>query len=141
MGAYYNFSGLDRVEKNLSKMIEQTYPDEFKQMVVQVAYELQGLVKTKTPVDTSRLRDGWKVGNVKKKGNGYYIEVYTNIEYSQYVEYGHRKRVAKGKVKGSNGKVEGVKMLEISLSEMNDRLPNYLKDWLRDFMRTHDFYN
>ncbi len=90
------------------------------------------MAKEKTPVDTSLLRDGWKVGNIKKKGNAYCIEVFNNTEYANHVEYGHRKRAG-------NGNVEGVKMLEISLSELDSALPDYLKNWLRDLMRTLDF--
>ncbi|MFI3231195.1 MAG: HK97 gp10 family phage protein [bacterium] len=131
-GTYYKFDGLEQAEKNLSKLIEQTYPAEFKQMVVQVAYELQGLVKSNTPVDTSRLRDGWKVGSIKKKGDTYYIEVFNNIEYVEYVEEGHRTR-------GGGRVIQGVKMFEVSLTEINNALPNYLSSWLSDFMRTHQF--
>ncbi len=131
-GTYYRFDGLEQAEKNLAKIIEQTYPAEFKQMVVQVGYELQGLTKANTPVDTSLLRDGWKVGSIKKNGNAYYIEVFNNIEYVEYVEYGHRKR-------GGSGAVAGVKMFEVSLAEMNNALPSYLRSWLNDFIRTHEF--
>ncbi len=127
----YTFDGLDQMEKNLSQMIEQKYPAEFKKMVLQIAYELQGAAKKNTPVDTSYLQDNWKVGNIIKKGNEYYVEVYNNVEYAEPVEHGHRK-------KGGRGFVKGAHMMSIALNEMNNRLPRYLREWIQDFISTHD---
>ena len=127
----YTFDGLDRMEKNLSQMIEQKYPAEFKKMVKQIAYELQGAAKKNTPIDTSHLRDNWKVGKIIKMGDEYYVEVYNNVEYAEPVEYGHRK-------KGGRGFVKGAHMMSISLNEINNRLPRYLREWIQDFISTHD---
>ena len=88
----YRFDGLDAQEQQLSRMIEEEYPAEFRAMVIQIARELQGKVKEKTPHKTGRLQDSWKVGPIVKKGDTYYIEVYTNVEYAEPVEYGHRTR-------------------------------------------------
>ncbi len=128
----YSFDGLDELEKQLSEMIEDEYPQEFKKMVVQLAYELQGKVKELTPVSEhgGRLRDGWEVGNIEKRGDEYYIEVYNNVEYAEHIEYGHRTRGGKSFVKGTH-------MMDIALSEVNQRLPRYLKLWLKDFISTH----
>ncbi len=131
MATEYRFDGLEASEKQLHQLIERTYPNEFKQMVLQIAYELQGLTKENTPVDTSLLRDGWKVGQIKKRGSAYYVEISNNIEYVQFVEEGHRTR--------GSSTVAGVKMFEISLAQVNARLPNYLKSWLQNFMQTHEF--
>lgn len=127
----YTFDGLDRMERNLSQMIEQKYPAEFKKMVKQIASELQGAAKQKTPTDTTWLRDNWQVGSLIKRGNEYYIEVYNNVEYAEPVEYGHRKR-------GGRGFVRGAHMMSISLNEINNRLPRYLRNWIQDFIATHD---
>ena len=45
----YRFDGLDALEQQLSRMIEEEYPAEFRAMVIQIAHELQGKVKEKTP--------------------------------------------------------------------------------------------
>ena len=71
----YRFDGLDAQEQQLSRMIEEEYPAEFRAMVIQIARELQGKVKEKTPHKTGRLQDSWKVGPIVKKGDTYYIEV------------------------------------------------------------------
>lgn len=127
----YRFDGLDRLEKRLTQMIEQEYPVEFRQLVIQIAYELQGRVKEKTPRQTGRLQDSWTVGKIQKRGDEYYIEVYTNVDYAEPVEYGHRKR-------GGKGFVPGHHMMELSLEELSDRLPAFLQQWLNDFISTHD---
>lgn len=138
----YYFDGLDEFEKQLSKLIEQEYPREFKAMVVQLAYELQASIKEKTPKSKNlkktgseglggHLQESWVVGDIIKRGNEYYIEVSNNVEYAEYVEYGHRTRGGKGFVKGAH-------MMELSLKELNERLPDFLRDWLSVFISTHD---
>lgn len=130
-GTDYSFEGFDALERQLTQMIEQDFPEEFKALVIQIAYELQGRVKENTPKKTGRLQDSWKVGKIEKRGDEYYIEVYTNVEYAEPVEYGHRTRGGKGFVKVKH-------MMAISLEEVSARLPAYLQEWLNDFISTHD---
>ncbi len=130
-GTDYSFEGLDKLEQQLSRMIEQEYPVEFEKMVLQVAYELQGKVKEKTPKKTGRLQDSWKVGKIQRFGGEYYIEVCTNVDYAEPVEYGHRTR-------GGRGFVPGKHMMQLSLEEVAARLPGFLQGWLDDFISTHD---
>lgn len=130
-GTDYSFEGLDALEQQLAQMIEQKFPQEFEALVIQIAYELQARVKEKTPHKTGRLQDSWKVGKIKKIGDEYYIEVYTNVDYAEPVEYGHRTRGGKGFVKGAH-------MMEIALADIAERLPAYLQEWLNDFISTHD---
>ena len=130
-GTDYSFEGFDALERQLTQMIEQEFPEEFKALVLQIAYELQGRVKENTPKKTGRLQDSWKVGKIEKRGDEYYIEVYTNVEYAEPVEYGHCTRGGKGFVKGPH-------LMAISLEEVSERLPAYLQEWLNDFISTHD---
>ena len=127
----YDFSGLDEMKKALSQMIEHEYPEEFEKMVIEVAFELLGRVKEKTPVKTGYLRGQWHVGSIVKRGNEYYIEVCNNVEYAEAVEYGHRTR-------GGNGFVPGKHMMELSIMELQKSLPSYLKEWLNDFLNSHE---
>lgn len=127
----YSFDGFDVLEKKLAQMIEQKFPDEFRQKVIDIAYDLQGQVKEKTPHISGILQEGWKVGRIEKRGDEYYIEVYNNVEYAEAVEYGHRTRGGKGFVKGQH-------MMELSLEEVSQRLPGYLQEWLSDFLNSHD---
>lgn len=127
----YGFDGLDEWEQRLSEAIENQYPAEFREMVVKLARELQRAVKKKTPKDTGHLRNEWHVGNIEKRGNEYYIEVYNNVEYAEPVEYGHRTRGGKGFVKGAH-------MMELSIQEVQKHLPDYLREWMNDFLNTHE---
>lgn len=130
MGTDYRVDGLDALEQQLAEMIEEKFPVEFEQLVIQIAYELQGRVKENTPKETGRLSDSWTVGKIKKVGDTYVIEVYTNVEYAEPVEHGHR-------TKGGKGFVPGAHMMEISLAEISERLPGYLREWLDNFISTH----
>lgn len=53
------------------------------------------------------------------------------VGLAEPVEYGHRKRGGKGFVKGAH-------MMSISLNKINNRLPGYLKNWIQNFITTHD---
>jgi len=127
----YEFRGLDEWEKRLAKVIEQQYPEEFRRMVIDIAAQLEGRVKERTPVKTSHLRNNWRVGEIRKRGNEYYIEVYNNVEYAEPVEHGHRK-------KGGNGFVKGAHMMELSLQEVQRNLTGYMREWLNDFLDSHE---
>ena len=127
----YKFDGLDEWEQRLSEAIESQYPEEFREMVINVANELLGRVKEKTPKDTGHLRREWHIGEIVRHGNEYYIEVYNNVEYAEPVEYGHRTRGGKGFVKGAH-------MMELSIQEVQKRLPDYLREWMNDFLNTHE---
>lgn len=129
MGANYAFDGLGRLEKQLSAMIERQFPAEFKQMVINIAYELQGQAKQNTPRRTGRLQDSWAVGEIKRQGDAYVIEVYTNVDYAEPVEYGHRAR--------GSGFIPGYHMMELSLETVAERLPAYLRTWLDGFLESH----
>lgn len=127
----YSFDGLDEWEKALSKAIATEYPAEFEQMVLDVAAQLRNRVREHTPVKTGTLRREWYVGDIIKKGDEYYIEVYNNTEYVEHVEHGHRTPGGKNFVKGKH-------MMEISMTELNQVLPAYLRTWLNDFLNTHE---
>ena len=122
--------GLDEFEKKLVQIISHDYPHEFEQMVIQVANDLKDATADITPVDTSHLQENWLVGELVKRGNDYYIEVYNNVEYAEPVEYGHRTK--------KGGFVEGAHMMELSVELLKIQLPSYLRDWLSDFINKHD---
>ena len=87
MSTEYTFDGLDEWEKNLAQVIDQQYPEEFKQMVIDIAERTLGRAKELTPVQTGHLRNAWNLGTIEKRGDTYYIEIYNNVEYAEPVEY------------------------------------------------------
>lgn len=127
----YRFDGLDEWEKRLSQAIESQYPEAFREMVLKLAEELWKEVIENTPKKTGRLQNAWRIGSIVKHGDEYYIEVYNNVEYAEPVEYGHRTRGGKGFVKGAH-------MMEVSLQEVQKNLPGYLREWMNDFLNTHE---
>ncbi len=131
MAAEYRFDGLNEWEQALTQAIEQQYPEEFRRMVIDIAVQLEGRVKERTPTVTGHLKAEWHVGKIEKRGDTYYIEVYNNVEYAEPVEHGHRTR-------GGNGFVKGKHMMALSLEEVQKQLPAYLRTWLNDFLNTHE---
>lgn len=57
-------------------------------------------VRANTPVDSGELRRSMTFDGVKKTGFGFEMSLTNNMEYSAYVELGHRTRGGKGVVKG-----------------------------------------
>ena len=68
MSTEYTFDGLNEWEKNLAQIIDRQYPEEFKQMVIDIAEQALGKAKELTPVQTGRLRDAWNLGAIEKRG-------------------------------------------------------------------------
>ncbi|MFR8426902.1 MAG: HK97 gp10 family phage protein [Roseburia inulinivorans] len=127
----YKFDGLDEWEKRLVQAIESQYPAEFREMVIKLARELQRKSRKRHSVKTGHLKNEWHVGSIEQRGNEYYIEVYNNVEYVEPVEYGHRTRGGKGFVKGAH-------MMELSLQEVQKHLPGYLREWMNNFLNSHE---
>ena len=141
-GTEYRLDGLDEWEQALARAVNEQYPAEFEAMVTQIAHELQGQVKERTPKATGRLQNSWKVGEIKKSGDEYIIEVYNNEDYAEPVEYGHRQKP--GRYVPALGKrlkaktVKGARMMELSLTELDTVLPGFLREWLNNFLNTHE---
>ena len=90
------FGGFDAFDERLVK-IEEQGARKMNQFVAQEGEVIRGKVQDNTPVDTGRLKRGWKRSRaVQGKA-----EIYNNVEYAAHVEYGHRTRGGKGFVKGS----------------------------------------
>lgn len=120
----YDFD-FSRFDKELDR-IEKDYKAGIKRLAYQIAEEVKGRVKERTPVDTSRLRDGWHYKIRQIEGYGIEITIINNVEYAPYVEYGHRQ--------GKNGYVKGAKMLTLTLEELDDKLEQKLEKMLKKIL-------
>jgi hypothetical protein len=110
--------------------------DEFSESAVkELAARLLRKVKRsdRTPVKTGELRRNWQVGEVKKTGNVYEIEVFNQTEYAEWVEFGHRKRLNK-KTGKRKGWVKGKFMLTISTKELEADAPKIIEKKLQQFL-------
>lgn len=69
---------------------------------------------------------------IRRSGNTYTIEVKNPVEYSSYVEYGHRTR-------NHQGWVEGQFVLTGAVDELNNQsqrvIENKLNKWLKDVLQ------
>ncbi len=73
------------------------------------------------------LRRGWTIGEIKKEGGVYNIDIINPVEYASYVEYGHRSPNHKGWV-------EGHFMMTISEQELQTIAPKVLESKLRKYL-------
>ncbi|MEF9952202.1 MAG: HK97 gp10 family phage protein [Clostridium sp.] len=108
------FKFRDNVEKALKDNVIDAWMEE---ILLELAFRAERKIKKRTPVNKDpkviggHLRRNWKVGSVTKKGASYSVEIYNNVEYASYVEYGHRTRDHKKWI-------EGRFMATISLEEV-----------------------
>lgn len=111
-----DFSSFKQWSEQIDKAVRE---DAARKLSEQVLYELANRVlrrtKQKTPVDTGHLRRNWMLGSVTRHGDYMEIEIYNNVEYAEFIEYGHRK--PKG------GFVEGCYMLTLSMKEIEEMAP------------------
>ena len=73
------------------------------------------------------LRRGWTIGEIRKEGNLYKIDIVNPVEYASYVEYGHRTANHKGWVKGHF-------MMTISEQELSKIAPKVLENRIKKYL-------
>lgn len=143
----FNSSDMKRLQKELHKL--QGHTDEFVEACAkELAARLLAKVIKRTPSDTGNLRRGW---TAQKSGSGsegiktrgakqyvdtievhhyddtYVIEIMNPVEYSSYVEYGHR-------TANHRGWVPGRFMMTISEREIEQSAPQILERKLKKFL-------
>ena len=79
-------------------------------------------------MDSGELRRRWDIGEIRKNGDRYEIEIINPMEYSSYVEFGHRTRDHRGWVKGRF-------MLTISEQELKAQAPELIQRKLYKFLK------
>ena len=126
----YRFDGLDALEQQLSRMIEEEYPPSFGRWLSRSPMSCKERSRKRLRAKRAASRTAGRSAPSSEEGDTYYIEVYTNVD-AEPVEYGHRNR-------GGRGFVPGKHMMELSLEELEQALPGYLQEWLSDFISTHD---
>ncbi|MCT6924091.1 HK97 gp10 family phage protein [Metasolibacillus sp.] len=119
-----NYKQLERLQRRISKFADVDMEAFNIAMVKELAARLLAKVIKRTPVDTGVLRRGWTIGQVKKIGDMYEIEVINNIEYASYKEFGHRTR-------NHQGWVNGRFMMTISADELEQQAPAIIERKLK----------
>lgn len=88
-----------------------------------------------TPVDTSHLQKNWFVSKAVKTSNGVEGELYNNVKYAPYVNYGHRVKNKNGETVGF---IKGRFMIERTVHEIDKALTNEFKKEVERVNRKHD---
>lgn len=115
---YLDFSCLKSLQNKLGRL-----PDP--QIIIEdcaneLAVRLLQMAADRTPVGHypsssgkvgGTLKNGWKIGDVRRSGNVVSVEVFNPVHYSHFVEFGHRNA-------NGSGWVDGKFMLKISADEL-----------------------
>ncbi|MBE5886763.1 MAG: HK97 gp10 family phage protein [Lachnospiraceae bacterium] len=154
-----DYRELKKLRDNLEKLQKVDMDALCTEMSKALASRLLRRVKERTPVgvipewiddktkekywegyEGSTLKKAWKVKpTVTKHGVVYEIEIYNPMEYTSYVEYGHRQEVGRfvpqiGR-KLKNGWTEGKFMLKISEQEVQSLAPKLLEKMLYEKLK------
>ena len=140
-----NLEGFKELEKSLTK-IQKDVDDFIVSLSKEVAARLLAKVIRRTPVGQYKkgsgkvggtLRRGWTAGKkradfiegiqVDKRGDTYEVVIKNSVEYSSYVEFGHRTRNHKSWVPGRF-------MLTISEQELEGDLERIIQNKLQKFI-------
>jgi len=119
-GYSFEISGIDE----LINQIERTrinFPRDLQKLIEKHGGKLLRDTKMKTPVDTGQLRRSWEL----EKGD-LYIRLYNNVEYAQFIEWGHR-------TKGGKSYVEGVYMLKTSFEKTKKNFEEDLENLFKKY--------
>ena len=73
------------------------------------------------------LKRGWTIGEIRKEGSLYKIDIINPVEYASYVEYGHR-------TANHSGWVSGQFMMTISEQELQAIAPQVLENKIRKYL-------
>ncbi|KNF10061.1 bacteriophage HK97-gp10, putative tail-component [Gottschalkia purinilytica] len=135
----FEINNLDKWTEKLDNL-QARFPIEIENFMIDVAKKLYKELKERTPVDNNAkeksndLKESWKVGNLVRNGDKYYIEIFTKVKDATNVEYGYRKPQEKGKSPDDKSIVyiPGYHMVKISVEELNKQLPSYFQKWIKN---------
>lgn len=123
----FDYKEFEVLKDNVEK-INKSYKHFIENFLKEMALRALRNTKKRTPVISGELRRGWQISEITRIGDELSIELYNDLEYAEYVEYGHRTRYKKkdgGNKKDSNKKkfVEGYFMSTISIKKINEEIP------------------
>ena len=118
----YNFEikGIDNFLKGIDN-IQNNFHGDLQKLIEKHGGILLRNTKMKSPVNTGQLRRSWQL----EKGD-LYVKIFSNCEYSIFIEYGHRTR-------GGKSYVEGVYMLKTSFEKTEKDFENDLEKLFKKY--------
>lgn len=146
----FKVKGLKELQKELNNL-QQNTDEMLESCAKELAARLLRLVVKRTPVGDysgdsytcvsgeqhkghkvqgktgGTLRRGWTIGEIRKEGNVYKVDIINPVEYASYVEYGHR-------TANHSGWVKGHFMMTISEQELQKIAPKVLENKIKKFL-------
>lgn len=131
MAIRVDIKGLDDSLKKL-KDLPQIFDEELSKAMNDEGLDWRDDVRANTPVDSGDLRRSWIFAGVEKSGFIFEMDLSNNLEYADYVEYGHRQEPGRfvpaiGKRLKANY-VSGYYMLRDSTNRLEESLPKSLEE-------------
>lgn len=132
----FTASDLTRLQNQLNKIQAGNAEAFVESCAKELAARLLKKVIKRTPVgDYSKssgkkggtLRRGWTIGEIRKEGGIYKIDIINSTEYASYVEYGHITANHKDWVQGHF-------MLTISQQEIQEIAPRILESKIKKYL-------
>lgn len=124
----FDAKGLKSFQKKLQKLQDADLDAFCRQCAYELANRLLERTMKRTPKDTDALVKGWTLGEIRKEGNTYVVEIINPVKYASYVEYGHRTPNHKGWVTGKF-------MLTLSEEDVEKLAPQLLEKWLKTLIK------
>lgn len=113
------YKDIESAEKDIEAVTIQTIRD--------MAQEALSLIIDNTPVRTGELKASWTVGDIIITDDDVEIEVYTDLDYAPYVEYGHRTR--------NGGFVQGQFIMTLAVDEVLEMSTDIMYKNMKKMMR------
>lgn len=107
----------DKVQAKVSN--PAALKSELEQSLKRVGVQAMRRVSNATPVDTGNLRRGWNIDGPFIGGAVISLQLFNNVEYAPFIEFGHRTR-------GGGGWVPGHFMLRDTVESISNDLPALL---------------
>jgi len=122
-GLKFEVVGVEALLRKLSKdNFKQPISDSIKKMTVW----FEANVKVSTPVDTGRLRS-----SIAARINPQEGQVFTNVKYAPFVEYGTHKMEARHVERGSSARKLGQGMFSYTLEQLQNKMRDFTNDLVK----------
>lgn len=130
MAVKIDLKGLDLTLEKM-RSLPKIFDEELSKAMNDEGLDWRDDVRANTPVDTGDLRRTWIFEGVTKTGFIFEMELSNNLEYADYIEYGHRQEP--GRYVPAIGKrlkadyVPGSYMLRDGTNRLEEALPKALR--------------
>lgn len=130
----HNRVAIQQFRKELETMFDDIRDIEINVLTKAVSIGVKD-VKSHTPVDSGYMRKSWKSTPIKKSNDGVSKFIMNFMDYSSYVNYGHRVVNGKGETIGF---VKGHFMLEKAINKVDKALVKEFQKEVERVNRKHD---